>query len=302
MIAPSSTWVPVPQADGGWFVMPPSIGPGSKARYRLASLAGWLGGWHPFSGSVLFGLEHPVLLLQLGGDGDEQVLGDRVGVGNLGDPFAQPGDDLGVGVDEVGDDVVVALSAGRCLGQPAVPGHRRGPAIWGHADRGGPLGHGVGVLAYGVDSRPAGSPPRRRWRIRGEKLQERLAKLAGGVAVIKVGAATEVELKVRKHRIEDAVRNAKAAVEEGILPGGGVALVQAGTTVFDKLDLAGDEGTGAHIVQVALEAPLRQIAVNAGLEGGVVADKVKTLPDGHGQDANTGEYVDMLAAGIIDPA
>ncbi|MEH0830925.1 TCP-1/cpn60 chaperonin family protein, partial [Micromonospora sp. CPCC 205714] len=97
-----------------------------------------------------------------------------------------------------------------------------------------------------------------------EKLQERLAKLAGGVAVIKVGAATEVELKERKHRIEDAVRNAKAAVEEGIVPGGGVALVQAGKTAFDKLDLAGDEATGAQIVKIALDAPLRQIAVNAG--------------------------------------
>ncbi len=112
-----------------------------------------------------------------------------------------------------------------------------------------------------------------------EKLQERLAKLAGGVAVIKVGAATEVELKERKHRIEDAVRNAKAAVEEGIVPGGGVALVQAGKTAFDKLDLVGDEATGANIVRVALDAPLRQIAVNAGLEGGVVVEKVRNLPD-----------------------
>jgi chaperonin GroEL len=135
-----------------------------------------------------------------------------------------------------------------------------------------------------------------------EKLQERLAKLAGGVAVIKVGAATEVELKERKHRVEDAVRNAKAAVEEGIVPGGGVALVQAGKTAFDKLDLSGDEATGAQIVKIALDAPLRQIAINAGLEGGVVVDKVKTLPAGQGLDANTGEYVDMLSAGIIDPA
>ncbi|HLT09494.1 MAG TPA: chaperonin GroEL, partial [Micromonosporaceae bacterium] len=124
-----------------------------------------------------------------------------------------------------------------------------------------------------------------------EKLQERLAKLAGGVAVIKVGAATEVELKERKHRIEDAVRNAKAAVEEGILPGGGVALVQAGRNAFEKLDLTGDEATGANIVRIALDAPLRQIALNAGLEGGVVVDKVKSLPEGHGLDANTGEYV-----------
>ncbi|MBF9129106.1 chaperonin GroEL [Plantactinospora sp. S1510] len=135
-----------------------------------------------------------------------------------------------------------------------------------------------------------------------EKLQERLAKLAGGVAVIKVGAATEVELKERKHRIEDAVRNAKAAVEEGIVPGGGVALVQAGKTAFDKLDLTGDEATGAHIVKVALDAPLRQIAVNAGLEGGVVVEKVRNLDAGHGLNAANGEYVDLLKAGIIDPA
>jgi chaperonin GroEL len=135
-----------------------------------------------------------------------------------------------------------------------------------------------------------------------EKLQERLAKLAGGVAVIKVGAATEVELKERKHRIEDAVRNAKAAVEEGVLPGGGVALSNATETAFDKLDLAGDESTGANIVKVALEAPLKQIAINAGLEGGVVAEKVRGLPAGHGLDASSGEYVDMFAAGIIEPA
>ncbi len=135
-----------------------------------------------------------------------------------------------------------------------------------------------------------------------EKLQERLAKLAGGVAVIKVGAATEVELKERKHRIEDAVRNAKAAVEEGIVPGGGVALVQAGKTAFDKLDLVGDEATGASIVQKSLSAPLKQIAVNAGLEGGVVVEKVRNLDNGHGLNAATGEYVDLLAAGIIDPA
>ncbi|MEV4760900.1 chaperonin GroEL [Micromonospora sp. NPDC049559] len=135
-----------------------------------------------------------------------------------------------------------------------------------------------------------------------EKLQERLAKLAGGVAVIKVGAATEVELKERKHRIEDAVRNAKAAVEEGIVPGGGVALVQAGKTAFDKLDLAGDESTGAQIVKIALDAPLRQIAVNAGLEGGVVVERVRNLDAGHGLNAANGEYVDLLAAGIIDPA
>ncbi|MFM1994497.1 MAG: molecular chaperone GroEL [Actinomycetota bacterium] len=134
-----------------------------------------------------------------------------------------------------------------------------------------------------------------------EKLQERLAKLAGGVAVIKAGAATEVELKERKHRIEDAVRNAKAAVEEGIVAGGGVALLQAGKTAFGKLKLEGDEATGANIVRVAISAPLKQIAVNAGLEPGVVADKVENLPSGQGLNAATGEYVDMLAAGINDP-
>src|SRR5947209_8123699 len=135
-----------------------------------------------------------------------------------------------------------------------------------------------------------------------EKLQERLAKLAGGVAVIKAGAATEVELKERKHRIEDAVRNAKAAVEEGIVPGGGVSLIQAGALAFEKLELTGDEATGANIVRVALEAPLKQIAINAGHEGGVVAEKVRSLPAGQGLDAATGEYVDMFKAGIIDPA
>ena len=134
-----------------------------------------------------------------------------------------------------------------------------------------------------------------------EKLQERLAKLAGGVAVIKAGAATEVELKERKHRIEDAVRNAKAAVEEGIVAGGGVALIQAGKTAFEKLSLEGDEATGANIVKVAIEAPLKQIAVNAGLEAGVVVEKVRNLPVGSGLNAATGEYVDMLAAGINDP-
>ncbi|MBC9956241.1 chaperonin GroEL [Yimella sp. cx-51] len=136
-----------------------------------------------------------------------------------------------------------------------------------------------------------------------EKLQERLAKLAGGVAVIKVGAATEVELKERKHRIEDAVRNAKAAVEEGIVAGGGVALLQASKDAFDslKLDL-GDEATGANIVKVAAEAPLKQIAANAGLEPGVVVEKVRSLPAGEGLNAANGEYVDMVKAGIIDPA
>ncbi|MEV4260842.1 MULTISPECIES: chaperonin GroEL [Kribbella] len=135
-----------------------------------------------------------------------------------------------------------------------------------------------------------------------EKLQERLAKLAGGVAVIKVGAATEVELKERKHRIEDAVRNAKAAVEEGIVAGGGVALLQASVIAFEKLDLEGDEATGAAIVRSAVEAPLKQIAVNAGLEGGVVVEKVRNLEPGWGLNAATGEYVDLIKTGIIDPA
>ena len=135
-----------------------------------------------------------------------------------------------------------------------------------------------------------------------EKLQERLAKLAGGVAVIKVGAATEVELKERKHRIEDAVRNAKAAVEEGIVAGGGVALIQAGKEALKDIKLEGDEATGVNIVRVAIEAPLKQIATNAGLEGGVVAERVANLKAGEGLNAATGEYVDMIKAGIIDPA
>ncbi|GEO95857.1 chaperonin GroEL [Kocuria turfanensis] len=134
-----------------------------------------------------------------------------------------------------------------------------------------------------------------------EKLQERLAKLAGGVAVLKAGAATEVELKERKHRIEDAVRNAKAAVEEGIVAGGGVALIQAGQKAFDKLQLTGDEATGANIVKVAIDAPLKQIAINSGLEAGVVVDKVRGLDLGHGLNAATGEYEDLMAAGINDP-
>ncbi len=134
-----------------------------------------------------------------------------------------------------------------------------------------------------------------------EKLQERLAKLAGGVAVIKAGAATEVELKERKHRIEDAVRNAKAAVEEGIVAGGGVALIQAAKTALESLELVGDEATGANIVKVAVAAPLKQIAFNAGLEPGVVSERVKGLPNGHGLNAATGEYEDLLAAGINDP-
>jgi len=134
-----------------------------------------------------------------------------------------------------------------------------------------------------------------------EKLQERLAKLAGGVAVIKVGAATEVELKERKHRIEDAVRNAKAAAEEGIIAGGGVALLKAGDEAFKNLHLTGDEAIGAEIVKKALSAPLKQIAENAGLEGGVVAEKVSNLKGNHGLNAATGVYEDLLAAGVADP-
>jgi chaperonin GroEL len=134
-----------------------------------------------------------------------------------------------------------------------------------------------------------------------EKLQERLAKLAGGVAVIKVGAATEVELKEKKHRIEDAVQTTKAAVEEGIVPGGGVALLSA-QAVLDKLDLEGDEATGGRIVRKALEEPLKQIAHNAGMEGGVVIEKVRTLDTGWGLNAASGEYVDMFKAGIVDAA
>jgi chaperonin GroEL len=134
-----------------------------------------------------------------------------------------------------------------------------------------------------------------------EKLQERLAKLSGGVAVIKVGAATEVELKEKKHRIEDALSATKAAVEEGIVPGGGVVLVD----IIPKIDLnkfEGDIRTGAAIVVKALEEPLRQISANAGLEGSVVVEKVKTLPEGQGLDAMSGKYVNMIDAGIIDPA
>jgi chaperonin GroEL len=133
-----------------------------------------------------------------------------------------------------------------------------------------------------------------------EKLQERLAKLSGGVAVIKVGAATEVELKEKKHRIEDAVQSTKAAVEEGVVPGGGVALLNA-QTALDKLDLDGDEATGALIVRRALEEPLKQIAHNAGLEGGVIVERVRALDPGFGLNAATGEYEDMLKAGVIDP-
>jgi len=134
-----------------------------------------------------------------------------------------------------------------------------------------------------------------------EKLQERMAKLSGGVAVIKVGAATEVELKEKKHRIEDALSATKAAVEEGIVPGGGVVLVNT----ISKIDLdkyEGDIKTGAAIVAKALESPLRQIAANAGLEGSVIVEKVKSLPQGEGLDALNGKYVNMIDKGIIDPA
>jgi chaperonin GroEL len=133
-----------------------------------------------------------------------------------------------------------------------------------------------------------------------EKLQERLAKLSGGVAVIKVGAATEVELKEKKHRIEDAVQSTKAAVEEGIVPGGGVALLNA-QAALDKVDLEADEATAANIVRRALEEPIKQIAVNAGLEGGVIVEKVRALDPGNGLNAANGEYGDMLKFGVIDP-
>ncbi len=132
-----------------------------------------------------------------------------------------------------------------------------------------------------------------------EKLQERLAKLSGGVAVIKIGAATEVELKEKKHRIEDAVRTTKASVEEGLVPGGGVALLNT-QSALEKLDLTGDEATGATIVRVALEEPIKQIAANAGLEGGVVVEKVRSLDNGWGLNAASGEYVDMFKSGVVD--
>ena len=134
-----------------------------------------------------------------------------------------------------------------------------------------------------------------------EKLQERLAKLAGGVAVIKSGAATEVELKERKHRIEDAVRNARAASEEGLVAGGGVAQIQAAEKTLASLELVGDEATGVNIVRLAVVSPLKQIAENAGLEGGVVADRVAGMDPGHGLNAATGEYGDLMAEGISDP-
>src|SRR5579862_1722648 len=136
-----------------------------------------------------------------------------------------------------------------------------------------------------------------------EKLQERLAKLAGGVAVVKVGAATEVELKEKKHRIEDAVSATKAAIEEGIVAGGGVALVRSRASIDELMGtLSGDEATGARIVARSLEEPLKQIAVNAGLEGGVVVDKVRNLKSAEGLNAATGEYGDLFADGVIDAA
>ncbi|MDQ1534646.1 MAG: chaperonin GroEL [Actinomycetota bacterium] len=136
-----------------------------------------------------------------------------------------------------------------------------------------------------------------------EKLQERLAKLAGGVAIIKVGAATEVELKEKKHRIEDAVQTTKAAVEEGVVPGGGVALLRAQAKVLEfALTLDGDEATGARLVARSLEEPLKQIAVNAGMEGGVIVEKVRSLKGANGLNASTGEYEDLVKAGVIDAA
>ena len=136
-----------------------------------------------------------------------------------------------------------------------------------------------------------------------EKLQERLAKLSGGVAVLKVGAATEVELKEKKHRIEDAVSTTKAAIEEGVVPGGGVALLRAQAAVMAVADsLRGDEATGARLVAKSLEAPLKQIAENAGMEGGVAVDKVKNLTGAEGLNAATGVYEDLVKIGVIDAA
>ena len=134
-----------------------------------------------------------------------------------------------------------------------------------------------------------------------EKLQERLAKLSGGVAIVKVGAATEVELKEKKHRIEDALSATRAAIEEGIVPGGGVALIQSASAI-DRLDLEGDEATGAAIVRQSLAEPARRIAQNAGYEGAVIVEQIKAEGDGRGFDAATGVWVDMVKAGIIDPA
>jgi chaperonin GroEL len=135
-----------------------------------------------------------------------------------------------------------------------------------------------------------------------EKLQERLAKLSGGVAVVKVGAATETEMKEKKHRVEDALQATRAALEEGIVPGGGVALLEASSAInLDAISLD-DEKTGARIVLRALEEPLRQIAENAGLEGSVVVNEVRRSEKGVGLNAATGEYVDLVGAGVIDPA
>jgi chaperonin GroEL len=134
-----------------------------------------------------------------------------------------------------------------------------------------------------------------------EKLQERLAKLAGGVAVVKVGAATEVELKEKKHRIEDALSATRAAIEEGIVPGGGVALIRA-EAALDKIDLDDDEATGARIVRDSLSEPARLIADNAGVEGAVIVERIRTEGDSRGYDASSGEWVDMFKAGILDPA
>jgi chaperonin GroEL len=133
-----------------------------------------------------------------------------------------------------------------------------------------------------------------------EKLQERLAKLSGGVAVIKVGAATETEMKEKKHRVEDAVQATRAALEEGIVPGGGVALLNA-VEAIDLDTLEGDERTGAQIIRRALEEPIRQLAENAGLEGSVVVDKVRHAPKGHGLNVEDGEVEDLVKSGIIDP-
>ena len=134
-----------------------------------------------------------------------------------------------------------------------------------------------------------------------EKLQERLAKLAGGVAVVKVGAATETEMKEKKHRVEDALQATRAALEEGIVPGGGVALLNAVAAIkLDKME-SGDEKTGAAIIARSLEEPLRQLAYNAGLEGSVVVNSVRTAAKGHGLNVDTGEVEDLVKAGIIDP-
>jgi chaperonin GroEL len=133
-----------------------------------------------------------------------------------------------------------------------------------------------------------------------EKLQERLAKLAGGVAVVKVGAATETEMKEKKHRVEDALQATRAALEEGVVPGGGVALLNAQDAI-DSAGLETDEATGAEIIRKVLEEPLRQIAENSGLEGSVVVEKIRGLKPGEGLNAQTGEYGDLVKDGVIDP-